>query len=556
MKKIISVLLSAMMLASAAIHVNAAYVANRSERVVTAGDTGIGTYSIWDVCANGDYVYAVDETNGLRVFQWDGETLKDITPADSMYQGTVDRDRGNLLWIEGDFLYAAFASDGGTSLASSGVRKYDISNPAAPVLLRGRDWTDNTYDICADESLVMSAEFDRFRIYDAALASSIQSNRTLGGRPDTVFERGTAVALVGDYAFVGYRAGSETPSIDIYGNMTKLREHVKNSEDLAAAANDVTYIGTIHDPDTKLGSENIINMTIEGNYLYVTGKNAAEIYDISDIYDVKLVRSYSKEELPGKDAYRPGEKLKDGFVQDGVWYISYYHGVNIYNIDDDQALTMVATLQDANKGQYGIYPDGGLVYTASRGDMIRINEICGVDITAPANDAVVKKASVDITGTSVGADMIQLKIDGDPEISVTPDADGKWFYSAAGLANGAHTITATAAADGEAAAETAETRTFTVDADYLVTGFEIKDDHTAAATVSANLENVTVQLVLALYKDNQFISCQTREEALTSDAKTITTDAVSIPEDGETYTLKAFLWNEADMTPIVSAITK
>lgn len=554
MKKIISVLLSVMMLGSAAIHANAAYVANRSEPVVTAGDTGITSYQIWDVCVNGDYVYAADQHHGLRIFQWDADVLKDVTPADPAYQGTVDSDRGNLLWIEGEFLYVA--TDGGTELASSGVRKYDISNPAAPVLLQSRDWMRNIYDICADESLVMSVESGGFRIYDAALTSSIRSNQTLGGRPDTVFERGTAVALVDDYAFVGYRAGSETPSIDIYGNMEMLRERVNNSEDLAAAANDITYIGTIHAPDSKLGTQKIINMTAEGNYLYVTGSNAVEIYDISDIYDVKLVRSYSKDELPGKDAYRPDEMLRDGFVKDGVWYISYYHGVNIYDINDDQTLTEIATLQDSNKGQYGIYSDGGMVYTASRGDMIRMNEICGVDITAPANDAVVTKARVDITGTSAGADAVQLKIDENPEVSVTPDADGKWIYSAAGLANGAHTITVTAVKDGEAVAETAETGTFTVEADYMVTGFEITEDYTATATVSTGPEHVTVQLVLALYKDNQFVSCQMCEDVLTSDAKTITTDAVSIPEDAESYTLKAFLWNEADMVPITDAITK
>ncbi|RKG93483.1 cell envelope biogenesis protein OmpA [Corallococcus terminator] len=86
-----------------------------------------------------------------------------------------------------------------------------------------------------------------------------------------------------------------------------------------------------------------------------------------------------------------------------------------------------------------------------------------VDITAPADGAVVNTNTVTVTGTSTGATSVTLTFEG-TDYSVPVDAAGNWTFTTPGTLTDGTTYTATAVAVDAAGNESApESTTFTVD---------------------------------------------------------------------------------------------
>ena len=85
-----------------------------------------------------------------------------------------------------------------------------------------------------------------------------------------------------------------------------------------------------------------------------------------------------------------------------------------------------------------------------------------IAITAPADGSSTNDTTPAITGTSdVLSGTIQLVIDGGAPVTVTTDAAGDWTHTPATLADGPHTVVATAT--DAAGNTTTDTSTFTVD---------------------------------------------------------------------------------------------
>ncbi|MFP2934636.1 Ig-like domain-containing protein, partial [Pyxidicoccus sp. 3LG] len=106
--------------------------------------------------------------------------------------------------------------------------------------------------------------------------------------------------------------------------------------------------------------------------------------------------------------------------------------------------------------------DDGRGHTATDTNTFTVNTATSVDITTPADGAVVTNPVVTYTGTAEPGATVTVVVDGQQVGVVTAAGDGSWSVpSSATLTDGPHTVTATAD-DGQGNTAT-DTHTFTVD---------------------------------------------------------------------------------------------
>ena len=298
-------------------------------------DLTLDSYSLVNVVKNGDYIYGADSANGLRIFELQNDTLKDITPSDNeIYAGTFSPYYWtDLLTIDDNYLYAAFYTAGNSEGAVQGIRKYDLSNPAVPQLT---DYvkvvSPYIYGLCVYDDLVLAAGPSEFLIYDKELTNCIK--RSGLSMPSVIDGR----EIYADNGVLYYSCATTVAEgreriVEVY-DISAACESIKINGKFSDVSHDLKHLSTLNISNAIGTDENISvlhSIDVYDERLYVVGERGIAILDNKDKEKISLLSYYDRADLPGIDA--SSSYLRAFDIEKGVGYLSWYGGLISYKLD-------------------------------------------------------------------------------------------------------------------------------------------------------------------------------------------------------------------------------
>jgi hypothetical protein len=283
---------------------------------------------IRDVEISGQYAYCV-MANGLAVFNISNPQNPYIIFKEYFGAG------GSCLFLSELYLYVARHLEG--------IRIYDLSNPAAPVLLAVQSTLGNPYGIYQYGNYLYVANFNNLQLIDV----TDPANPVLAGQcPLTGYA--CAVQVVGNYAYMG-------------------------------TFNDGLQIVDVSDPNDPfmLGDLDLANpcydIHVIGDYAYIANNTAGiSIVDISDPMDPNFVGSIAT----GGTSFEMRVDGDYAYIADGDYGM---HVLDISNPISPAAAAEYVTVGTAN----ALFKAGNLLYISENNNGLEIVDISDLSSIAP-----------------------------------------------------------------------------------------------------------------------------------------------------------------------------
>lgn len=385
-------------------------------------------------------LYAADQNSGLIVFY---DIDYDIGATDTLAMNASTSATfsltANATGCDDENIQSVryYSGSGGTwalmACAEDGFAVIDVSAPATPAVGAAPEGGNNTngwayyvdgYDDGANPFFEVADYLEGLVEYDNTPAVSAQSLTCKTMRDVFVCEQsGTRYALVADYDY-GVRVldvdNPATIPAQVGSFTTGSHDHTYTTYyyqyDLDATTADSTYL-FIAGGTQGLGIVDASDVTdpalAAASYQYYDTYNARSVFvrdtiayiadysgglrlvDISDIF----VNPLASASLVLTGSYEPGSSLyvRDVVVSDGYAYIAVsYTGVQIVDISNPNAPTLVATCNNDGEAAFGIDKLGNYVYLADGADGLRI-----IDVSTPSNPIEQRQISTGGTAYNV-----------------------------------------------------------------------------------------------------------------------------------------------------------
>lgn len=389
------------------------------------------------------YLILAEGTSGIEIF--DAEKSQIVASIDSPVDATNAKYNISCLAFNGNTLYAK-----GVIGSSARLLVYDITDLTHPVPVKFPDNPDgvsvvsfngsNDLDMAAaGNTLFITAQAYGLRIVDITNPTNPVLLRTISVGGAKV----QAVEARGNYAYVGTAS-----SVAIF--------------DATSPANITAPISILTDNTAKGMTTSILagsRLTLSGNYLYTILENRTSVDGYSDVIDIS---DSTKPHGVGRIfTYNPGDSTKQSFMKYGAVFDNVLYMVRgsgqtknpVYPIDVSDPANPVFSWStnfiqphSASKQIGAFFKVGdkfwGYYYQSQYLDSFTI-DAKGVAITSIANNAsVTEQLPLNISGTSVGIDKVQLTIGKKTPIDLDVAADGTWNYQITDIANGNYDIKA------------------------------------------------------------------------------------------------------------------
>lgn len=267
-----------------------------------------------------NYAYVSDGKTGLRVVDISSKSNPvDITGDEDTYKGST-YGGNSVSCVEDGFLYVCFGETSPEKKAGRGVRKYDLSDPAAPKYVRTYESGFRAYAVGVKDGYVFMADLQRgLKIFSPDSSEPIR----------TIYENAAISEVRGlyiydDLLYLSYTKGIVVYNINnplnVYIYSTYTNEELNNVTQICADENGVYFLGKSADgcgvvyildlSDDKGDPAYIaqaplvitsldytdlktVNIRVKDGYLYVTAAGKLTLLDLDALPEIKQFRGFS-----------------------------------------------------------------------------------------------------------------------------------------------------------------------------------------------------------------------------------------------------------------------